>query len=284
ASGVNHITLIVGYLGDEIVKWTKEKYPHIQVDFAVQETMDGLASAVYLASPMTDEGQTLIVLGDTLFEADISLAYNAESNMIAVKRVEDPRRFGVVVLDGSSVTKLVEKPSEFVSDLAIVGVYGFSSGKVLMDALSRLIASGKRTKGEFQLTDAMQLMLEDGENFGCFEVEEWFDCGKPETLLETNRILLDMGKGVSVRENGTSVIIPPVSIDDDVEIVSSIVGPYASIASGSRIAGSILTNVVIGSDTTLRNVNINDSIIGNEADISGKAVSINAGSSCRIEI
>ncbi len=284
ASGVSHITLIVGYLGDEIVKWTRENYPDIQVDYAVQERMDGLASAVYLAEPMTDDGQTLVVLGDTIFRADLSLAYNDESNMIAVKRVEDPRRFGVVVLDGSTVTKLVEKPSSFVSDLAIVGIYGFSSGSVLMDAISRLIASGTRTKGEFQLTDAMQLMLEEGRAFGCFEVEDWYDCGKPETVLETNRILLDMGTGLSAGDHQSAVIIPPVSIDEDVEIVSSIVGPYVSIASGSTIQGSILSNSIVGFGTTLRNVNIQGSIIGNEAEISGTTVSINAGSSCRIEV
>lgn len=283
ASGVNHITLIVGYLGDEIVKWTRMNYPDIQLDYVVQERMDGLASAVYLAEPMTDDGQTLVVLGDTLFNADLSLACSDESNMIAVKRVDDPRRFGVVVLERSSVTRLVEKPSEFISDLAIVGIYGFSSGSVLMNAISRLIASATRTKGEFQLTDAMQLMLEEGCAFGCFEVEDWYDCGKPETVLETNRLLLDKGTGLSAGDRSGSVIIPPVSIDDDVEIISSIVGPYVSIASGSIIQGSILSNIIIGSGTTIRNVNIHDSIIGNEADISGTAVSINAGSSCRIE-
>ena len=284
ASGVDHITLIIGYLGDEILKWTRMNYPGIKVDYAVQERMDGLGSAVHLASPMTDDGQTLVVLGDTLFRADLSLAYSEKSNMIAVKRVEDPRRFGVVVTDGSRVTKLVEKPSTFVSDLAIVGIYGFLSGSVLMDSISRLIASGTKTRGEFQLTDAMQLMLEEGHSFECFEVEDWYDCGKPETVLETNRILLDMGTGVSDGDHRGSIIIPPVSIDDDVEILSSIVGPYVSIASGSRIEGSILSNSIIGFGTTLRNVNILDSILGNEAEISGTAVSINAGSSCRIEI
>ncbi|NOQ21862.1 MAG: NTP transferase domain-containing protein [Candidatus Aegiribacteria sp.] len=284
AYGVDHITLIVGYLGDEIVKWTRANYPDIKVDYAVQERMDGLASAVHLASRMTDDGQTLVVLGDTLFRADLSLALSDESNMIAVKRVEDPRRFGVVVLDGRIVTRLVEKPSEFVSDMAIVGIYGFSSGSILMNAVSRLISSGIKTRGEFQLTDAMQLMLEEGHSFGCFEVEGWYDCGKPETVLETNRILLDLGKGSSVGEHENAVIVPPVSIDDGVEIISSIVGPYVSIASGSKIRGSILRNTIIGSGTCLRNVHIHDSIIGNEADLSGTAVSINAGSSCIIEI
>ncbi len=284
ASGVDHITLIVGYLGDEIVKWTRDNYPDIEVDYAVQEKMDGLASAIYLASHMTGDGQTLVVLGDTLFRADLSLAYSDKSNMIAVKKVKDPRRFGVVVHDGGSVKRLVEKPTEFISDLAIVGIYGFSSGSVLMNAISRLIGSGKKTGGEFQLTDAMQLMLEEGHPFGCFEVEDWYDCGKPETVLETNRILLDRGKGSSPRVYEGAVIVPPVSIEADVEIYSSIVGPYVSVASGTEIRGSIVSNSIIGSGTCLRNVHIRDSIIGNEADISGTPASINAGSSCRIEI
>lgn len=284
ASGVDHITLIVGYLGDEIVKWTRDNYPDIEVDYAVQEKMDGLASAIYLASPMTGDGQTLVVLGDTLFRADLSLAYTDKSNMIAVKKVKDPRRFGVVVHDGGSVKRLVEKPTEFISDLAIVGIYGFSSGSVLMNAISRLVESGKKTGGEFQLTDAMQLMLEEGHPFGCFEVEDWYDCGKPETVLETNRILLDRGKGSSPRVYEGAVIVPPVNIEADVEIYSSIVGPYVSVASGSEIRGSIVSNSIIGSGTCLRNVHIRDSIIGNEADISGTPASINAGSSCRIEI
>lgn len=284
ASGIDHITLVVGYLGDEIVDWARKNYPEIQVDFAMQKTMDGLASAVNLASPMTNDGQTLVVLGDTLFSADLSLALNSESNMIAVKRVKDPRRFGVVVQDNNGVKELVEKPQEFISDLAIVGIYGFISGYELMDATFRLIESGKKTSGEFQLTDAMQLMLEEGHPFGCFEVDGWYDCGKPETILETNRILLDLKKGSSEGELRNTVIIPPVSIDDDVTIESSVVGPYVSIASGSEVRDSIIRNTIVGCGTNLTNVNLHDSIIGNEADISGSAVRINAGSSCKIEI
>jgi len=284
AYGVDHITLIVGYLGEEVVKWTRDNYPEIRVDFAVQERMDGLGSAVYLASPMTDDEHTLVVLGDTLFRADLSLACSGESNMIAVKRVEDPSRFGVIVHEKGVVSKLVEKPTEFVSDLAIVGIYGFRSGSVLMDAISSLIKSGRKTGGEYQLTDAMQLMLEDGQPFGCFEVEEWYDCGKPETLLETNRILLNRGIGTTEVLNENAVIIPPVCLEDNVRITSSVVGPYVSIASGSEISGSIVSNTVIGFDSRLKNVHISDSIIGNEAEIKGSAATISAGSTCKIEI
>jgi len=284
ATGVDHITLIVGYLGDEIVEWSRKSYPDINIDFAVQKEINGLASAIYLASPMTDDGKTLVVLGDTLFRADLSLAFNDKSNMIAVKRVKNPERFGVVIHDGNRVERFVEKPPEFISDLAIVGIYGFLSGTVLMDAISRLINSRKKTRGEYQLTDAMQMMLEAGDAFDCFEVEGWYDCGKPETLLETNRILLDSRKGFQPESHADVVIIPPVNIEKNVKIESSVLGPYVSIASGCEVRNSIIRNTIIGYGTNLINVNIRDSIIGNDADISGVAARISAGSSCRIEI
>ncbi|MBN2586715.1 MAG: NTP transferase domain-containing protein [Candidatus Fermentibacteraceae bacterium] len=283
-AGVDHVTLVTGYLGDQIVKWTTENYPGISVDHAVQEKMDGLASAISLASPMTDDGPLLVVLGDTLFSADLSKAMVDGRNMIAVSRVDDPRRFGVVVMEGDRVVRLVEKPAEPVSNLAIVGIYVFSSGRALMDATERLIGSGKRTRGEYQLTDAMQLMLDDGHDFGAFSVEGWYDCGKPETMLSTNRILLDRGRGRSSSRVEGSVILPPVSIHEDAEIVSSIVGPYVSIASGCRIEGTLISDSIVGCGTTIRNANISGSLIGDNATVSGNSARMIAGSTCEIEI
>lgn len=284
-AGVHHITLIVGYLGDRIVQWARDSYSDIEIDFARQERMDGLASAINLAAPMTGDGQTIVVLGDTLFKADLSRAVDSNRNMIAVKRVEDPARFGVVVMDGEEVVKLVEKPSKFVSDLAIVGIYGFSSGNQLMNATGRLIRSGRKTRGEFQLTDAMQIMLEDGCSFGRFEVDGWFDCGKPETTLETNRTLLELGDAAdSAEETENSVIIPPVSLEKGVRIRSSIVGPYVSVASGTVVEHSIISNSILSSDNRIIEASIKGSITGNGAEIKGRPASLNVGSSCSIEI
>lgn len=284
AAGVDHVTLIVGYLGDEIVRWTRENYPGVKVDFAVQEKMDGLASAILLAAPMTGDGPLLVVLGDTLFKADLSQAFQDRRNMIAVSRVEDPRRFGVVVLENDRVARLVEKPPEFVSDLAIVGIYGFSSGTGLMDAAGRLVRSGRMTRGEFQLTDAMQLMLEEGNEFGAFQVDGWYDCGKPETVLATNRILLEMGRGRTSSRIQGSVIIPPVSIHEEAEVVSSIVGPHVSISAGSRVDGSIVSDSIVGCGTTVSNALMKGSIIGNDTRVSGRAFRLIAGSSCEIDL
>lgn len=283
-SGVDHITLIVGYLGDEIVDWTRKNYPGIEVDFAFQEKMDGLASAINLASPMADDRPTLVVLGDTLFSADLSKAVSEDRNMIAVRRVEDPRRFGVVVMEDDRVKKLVEKPSEFVSDLAIVGIYGFRSGTLLMEATERLVRSGRKTRGEYQLTDAMQMMLDEGHRFGAFQVDGWYDCGKPETILTTNCRLLELGRGVTPGDIEGSLIIPPVSLGEDARIVSSIIGPCVSISGGCRIEGSIVSNSIIGAGTVIREASIRDSIIGEDARVTGTAARLTAGSSCEIEL
>lgn len=283
-SGVDHITLIVGYLGDEIVDWTRKNYPEIEVDFAFQEKMDGLASAISLASPMADDRPTLVVLGDTLFSADLKKAVSEDRNMIAVRKVEDPRRFGVVVMEGDRVRKLVEKPSEFVSDLAIVGIYGFRSGTLLMEATKKLVRSGRKTRGEYQLTDAMQMMLDEGHSFGAFQVEGWYDCGKPETILATNRRLLELGRGVTPGDIQGSVIIPPVSLEEGAEIASSIIGPFVSVAGGCRIEGSIVSNSIIGAGTAVRQAMIADSMIGEDARVTGAAARLTAGSSCEVEL
>jgi glucose-1-phosphate thymidylyltransferase len=281
--GVDHITLIVGHLGDMIVEWSRKQYPGLAIDFAVQEKMDGLASAINLASPMAEDGPTLVVLGDTLFSADISKAFNSERHMIAVQRVEDPRRFGVVVMDGGRVKRLCEKPEQFVSDLAIVGIYGFTSGTALMEATSELIRNGSRTKGEFQLTDAMQNMLESGQEFGAFEVDGWFDCGKPETLLDTNRSLLLIGRGDESGETVDTVIIPPVSLGPGVRVERSVIGPFVSVASGTVIEDSIMSDCVVGEGSRVRRANLADCILGNDVTFTGRAFRTIAGSNCAID-
>ncbi|OPL18474.1 MAG: hypothetical protein AVO35_03860 [Candidatus Aegiribacteria sp. MLS_C] len=284
AAGVDHVTLIVGYLGEEVVRWTRENYSGLKLDHMVQERMDGLASAISLADPVTDDSPTLVVLGDTLFSADLSSAVSSGRNMIAVRKVEDPRRFGVVLMDGDRVSRLVEKPQEFLSDLAIVGIYVFRSGRKLMRAATRLIGTGRKTRGEFQLTDAMQIMLDEGEDFGVFQVEGWYDCGKPETILSTNRILLEMGRGRTSARMRDSVMIPPVSIHPEAEIVSSVIGPHTSIASGCRIEGSVISDSIIGRGTTVNGAVLEGSILGDDVSVTGRPARLNAGSSCEIEI
>lgn len=283
-SGVDHATLVVGYLGDEIVSWAGKTYPNLELDFVFQERMDGLASAVNLAEPFADDGRTLVVLGDTLFTADLRGAASAPKNMLAVMEVADPSRFGVVIMNGDHVSRLVEKPSEPVSRLAIVGVYSFLSGRRLMDATGRLIASGKRTRGEFQLTDAMQLMLEEGDPFGVFPVTGWFDCGRPETLLETNRALLESSGGEVRGDCTEAMILPPVHIGPGAVVSGSVIGPHVSIGSNAVVRGSVISDSIIGPGAAVTDALLTGSIVGGGSSVTGSTVSLSVGDTATIRL
>lgn len=268
-AGVDHLTLIVGYLGDAIVSWAREAYSSMKIDFSVQEKADGLASAVLLAEKYTGDEPTMVVLGDTLFSADLTVLKGETRNLIVTSRVDDPSRFGVVVMDGGRVTRLVEKPSEPISDLAIVGVYYFASGKRLMDRCRELKEKNIRTRGEYQLTDAMQLMLQAGEPFGILDIDGWYDCGKPDTLIETNRELLQKlgSSGTPVLDN--SVVIPPCAIGKGTVIRNSVVGPFFSCGDDVLVEDSRISNTITGNQSCFRTVSISDSVTGERVSVKG---------------
>lgn len=274
---IDRIVLITGYLGEQIIDYVSNEYS-FNVRYAHQKSMEGLADAVNLAAPHLREDKTIVVLGDTLFDADLSVLRNTESNMIAVQEVPDPERFGVVVLKDDSVTRLIEKPQDPVSNLAIVGVYYFRSSSILMNATSRLILSGQRTRGEFQLTDAMQLMLDDGEKFGTFRVRKWFDCGKPETLLETNRSLLEESGGYQGNPVD-SKIIPPVFIHDSAQVINSVIGPYVSICENVVLRRTVISNSIVFRSARIENTVLNGSLVGENAVVSNHLNEINIGDS-----
>lgn len=275
-AGIDRITLVVGHLGDPIVDWVRSEY-RMRVDFVRQERMDGLAGAIALCAPLVDDGPTLVVLGDTLFEADLSGIASGSSNRLAVCPVEDPSRFGVVVAEGDRAVRLVEKPAGFVSNLAIVGIYMFRSGTGMIRGCEDLIREGVRTRGEFQLTDAMQRMIDGGETFELFRVDEWLDCGKPETLLQTNRILLDR-HGVAARpELPGSIVIPPCHVDPGASVEGCVLGPYASIGPGCRIVGSIVRDTIACGSNTIEDSVLSGSVLGFRASVTGRPVSVCLG-------
>ncbi len=266
---VDHITLIVGYLGDVIVSWARSTYPDIRIDFALQEEADGLASAVLLAERFVDEGPAMIVLGDTLFSADLSVLKGERRNMIVTSPVDDPSRFGVVVMDGNHVAELIEKPSEPVSNLAIVGVYYFASGQKLMKYCRELKEKDIKTRGEYQLTDAMQLMLKNGEPFGILDIDGWYDCGKPETLLETNRELLDRNGGSGSPQLENSVVIDPCFFGEGTVIRNSVVGPWFSGGDSVFIEDARITNTIAGTGSDIRRIVLTESVTGERSKVHG---------------
>jgi glucose-1-phosphate thymidylyltransferase len=278
--GITKATIITGYMKTLVESYVRERYD-IEFDFVPQGESLGLGHAIWTGRQTYDEEPLMIILGDTVFDVDLKLAEKSGLSAIGVKKVNDPKRFGVVVKDEAGhIEKFVEKPKEYISDLAIVGLYYITQPKNLVECLEEIIRNDIQTKGEYQLTDALQLMLERGEKFTTFPVEGWFDCGKPETLLSTNRHLLDKLNQVPP-PNGT-VIIPPVFIAPDAKIERSVIGPYTTVANGAVVEDSIIKDSIISNDARVYSSLLNESIIGNNAHVKGNFQRLNVGNSSEI--
>ena len=223
----------------------------------------------------------LIILGDTIFDVDLSLATNSGFSTLGVKSVEDPRRFGVVEMEKGFISRLIEKPENPTSNLALVGLYFINNPGLLVNCLDEMIEKNIRTRDEYQLTDALQMMIDRGEKFTTFPVEGWYDCGKPETLLSTNRYLLD-GMSIPHPIDGT-VIIPPAFVSPKAHIERSVIGPYATVAAGARVVDSVVKDSIISDGATVTASMLEQSIIGNNAIVKGKFSRLNVGDSSEID-
>jgi len=223
----------------------------------------------------------MIILGDTIFDANVKQASIQNCSAIGVKSVDDPRRFGVVEIDKNGTIKsFVEKPEIPISNLAIVGIYYIQNPGLLKECLNYLIDNNIKTREEYQLTDALQMMLEKGEKFKTFPVEGWYDCGKPETLLSTNRYLLE--RASTATEFKDAVIIPPVFIAKDADVSRSVIGPYATVASGAVVQDSVIRDSIISDGAHVGTSLLNGSIIGNNAVVKGHFYKLNVGNSSEI--
>ena len=237
---------ITGYKAEAVDSFLEKRPAWGKTRAVVQSNPQGLGEAVSLALPYVDDDEpVLIILGDTLFEADLSILHNVDENILYTYKVEDPRRFGVAVTDSTGrITRLVEKPQEFVSDEAIVGIYYIKDSKVLKQCLKYLMDNNIRTKNEFQLTDALQMMLEKGCHFRTAPVQKWLDCGLAETLLETNaHVLKRIDNSASVNLPGVKVIAP-CYIGKGVKIANSTIGPNVSVGDDCVIESSTISNAV----------------------------------------
>ena len=238
---------ITGYKAEVVDQFLTKRSAWGKTRTVIQSNPQGLGEAVSLALPFVDDDEpVLIILGDTLFEADLSILNGMDQNVLYTYKVEDPRRFGVAVVDSTGrIERLVEKPQEFVSDEAIVGIYYIKDTKVLKESLKYLMDNNIRTKNEFQLTDALEMMIEKGCRFHTAPVSKWLDCGLAETLLETNAHVLNRyDNSASVNLPGVKVIAP-CHIGKDVKIVNSTIGPNVSVGDGCVIENSTVKNAVL---------------------------------------
>ncbi len=282
AQGVTSVTFIVGYMGDLVEEYVREGFD-LAVTFVEQEEREGLGHAIWLARESLADEPVLIILGDTIFDVDLLPVFTAGVSSLGVKHVDDPRRFGVVEVDGTRVRKLVEKPDVPPSTLAIVGLYYIAHPRLLSEALEHLVANDLRTRGEYQLTDALQSMIDDGERFETFSVEGWFDCGKPETLLATNRYLLDR-RSEGVRPADGVVVIEPSYVDPTATVENAIIGPHATIAEGAIVRDAIVRDSIIGARAEVTQTMLSGSIVGPDARLSGEPRVVNIGASSELSI
>ncbi len=271
-----NITLVTGYLADRIEKYAKEEYDG-RISLVEQKTLLGIGYAVYLGIGATTDEDILVVLGDTIVETDWDRILTANTNTLAVRQVENPTEFGVAEVSGDRVTAVVEKPPSSESRLALVGVYLIKEPARYRECFEYIRENGIRTGGEFQITDVIGRMLETGSDFTAVEIDRWYDCGKPETLLETNRYLLSLNSAASPPDMVDCVTIPPVSLAHDSTYKRSVIGPHVSVGSGCTISNCILTDSIIANEVVLDKCILTSSIAGKNTRLTGTEKVINIG-------
>ena len=246
-SGIDEFIFIVGYLGEKIQDYVKTNYPSIAAHFVYQNDRQGIGHAVRLTRNIVDRDEIIIVLGDTICDFDVATVIKSPTSMIGVRKVDDPRSFGVAEIDcDAHITHLVEKPHIPKSNMALVGVYKIRETEMLFQCLEANIKQGIKTHGEYSITDALDCMIQMGAQFNAFKVDSWFDCGRRESLLESNATLLKKfgTRAVMSPEYENTVLIQPVSIGKGCTIKNSIVGPNATIGDHTIIDFSIIKNSI----------------------------------------
>lgn len=285
-AGQKDFIFVVGYLGEKIETYIKANYPNIHTQFVLQEPREGIGHAVYICKHLIGDDEGLIIaLGDTVFDVDLNSVVQNTGSALGVKKVNDPRNYGVAELDDDGFIKnLIEKPPIPKSNLALVGLYKICEGKQLMDAIGFLMEKDIRTQGEYHLTDAIMEMIRRGSKIKTFKVEHWYDCGNRETLLETNAMLLKKDPSLSTSSQyENTIIIPPVSIHPTARITNSIIGPNVSIGDHTIVNYSILKDAIIGSFSEIKNAVLHHSVIGSDASLHGLSQSLNLGDSTEID-
>ena len=279
--GITEATIVIGHMGEKIREYVSRAYPRFKVDYIEQEERLGLGHAIYLAREHIGDQPVFIILGDTIFDVDLTPVLRGSASAIGVKAVDDPRRFGVAEIHNGTITRLVEKPEKPATNLAVVGLYYIRNSALLKECLLTLVDNDHKTRGEFQLTDALQLMIDRGEKMVPFTVEGWYDCGKPETLLLTNRALLQ--KHFTKRKVAGVVVNDPVYIAPTAVLTNCIIGPNTTVGDHAEISDSLVRNSIISEHARVTGAILENSIIGNSSVLTGSYRRINVGDSSEID-
>jgi glucose-1-phosphate thymidylyltransferase len=288
-AGVDDFVFVIGYLGEKIRDFIEATYPNLQTEFVYQEHREGSGHAIWTAREVIeDEDEIFIAFGDTIFEIDLHQMLQTQGSCIGVKKVNDPREFGVAECgENMQVTRMVEKPRIPKSNLAIVGLYKITEVPALLRAIDFLVKHDRRTMGEIQLTDALQYMIENGNTFTAIAVNNWFDCGRKEVLLETNAMLLSQSGYASdafnLPEFDNTIFIHPVAVGTNCQISNSIIGPHVTIGDNVSLNYAIVKDSIIGNFAALEEVVLRHSVIGSDTRVRGMNLSLNIGDNTEID-
>lgn len=277
------IVFITGYLGDQIEAWARANYPDVELVFVEQPEMLGQSDALYRTREYVS-GDALMLFPDALFEADFSGLENKEIDGVAfTKHVEDPSAYGVALLENGFITKMIEKPSEPVSNEALIGIYYFRSMPDLFSAIEEQMAKEIKTKGEYFLADAIQIMIDRGAKFEIDQISVWEDCGNVEALLDTNRYLLS-NEPPSPAQRPGSLIVPPSFVHREAKLEDAVIGPYASIGAGTVVRNSVVRDSIIEEDSEIVDAILQRSVVGSQTTIHGSARSISVGDNGKVAL
>jgi len=278
---VDEIAFIIGDFGKETEEQLIGIAESLGAKGSIYHQTEALGTAhAILCAKESLKGNIVVAFADTLFKADFKLDKEADG-IIWVKQIDNPSAFGVVKLDEEgTITDFVEKPKEFVSDLAIIGIYYFNSGEKLCAELDYLIDNNITENGEFQITNALENLKQKGAKFKIGKVNEWMDCGNKEITVETNQRVLDFEtdniiEGTFTNEN--SIVIPPCFIGDKVVLKNVILGPNVSVGNNTTIENSVIKNSIIQNESFIENANVTNSMIGNKVNYHGRAKDLSIG-------
>ena len=286
AAGIHEFIFIVGYLGEKIQEYVLQSYPELTCHFVYQNERQGTGHALELTKTIVGTDEVLVTLGDTICDYNVEEVIASDSNLLGIKKVDDPRNFGVAEINSEGfIEHVIEKPAIPKSNMALVGIYKIKDTSILFECIQLLFSQNIKSHGEYNLTDALDCMIRRGAKFKSFRVKNWYDCGKKETLLESNTTLLKKFGGAIDEniESENSIIIPPVSIAVGCKLKNSIVGPHVSVGPNTKIEYSVLRDSIIGSYTNLYEVVIDNSLIGSDASVKGLSRSLNIGDNTELD-